>query len=115
MDNEMRSSREGRDFFHWFGHWRWLDLFLRGRLEEAGEAHLQGFVEIGKNETTRDVFLRALHPKDNQPRALELFVHLQVNHPDLVSEFPQLAAAFAVVFDQPFPKKWPFFGQILAF
>ena len=107
MNRTQRSAREGRDFFNWFGHWRWLDLFARSRLEAAGKAYLPAFVAIGRNETVRDIFLRALHPKDNQPRALELFVHFQVNHPDLVSDYPQLAAAFAIVFDQPFPSNWP--------
>ncbi|MFP6887279.1 MAG: hypothetical protein VB997_06930 [Opitutales bacterium] len=106
-DRTQRSAREGRDFFNWFGHWRWLDLFARSRLDEAGEAYLPAFVAIGRNETVRDVFIRALHPKDNQPRALELFVHFHVNHPELVAAHPQLAAAFAIVFDQPFPRDWP--------
>ena len=106
-DRPQRFAREGRDFFNWFGHWRWLDLFASSRLDEAGEAYLPAFVAIGRNETVRDVFIRALHPKDNQPRALELFVHFQVNHPELVSTYPQLAAAFAIVFDQPFPRDWP--------
>ncbi len=107
LDRPQRSAREGRDFFNWFGHWRWIDLFTRSRLKEAGEAYLPAFVAIGKNETVRDVFLRALNPKDDQLRALELFVHLYVKYPDLVSAYPQLAVAFSIVFDQPFPSHWP--------
>ena len=103
-DRPQRCSREGRYSFSGFGHWRWLDLFASSRLDEAGEAYLPAFVAIGRNETVRDVFIRALHPKDNPTRALELFVHFKVNPPALVSTPPQLAAAPATA---PPPPPYP--------
>ena len=42
-DKKLRSAREGRDFFHWFDHWRWLNLFLEiafGRIFSGNGASL---------------------------------------------------------------------------
>jgi hypothetical protein len=104
---QERSAREGRDFFTWFRHWRWLSIFSKSRLCQSSSSLQTAFVSIGKNETLRDAFLRALHPKDNQPKALELFLSIAVDHPSLIERYAALATAYAIVFDQPFPRNWP--------
>ena len=104
---ETRSLREGRDFFSWFDHWRWLTLF--NMLDSVGEAvHLKNtFVQVGKNPFLQKTFLRALHPNDQQVRALEIFLSIANEHPNLIEKYSALAVAYSVVFDQPFPRNWP--------
>ena len=104
---QERSAREGRDFFTWFSHWRWLSIFSKSRLLQADSNVHTTFVSIGKNEVVRDVFLKALHPSDNQPKALEIFLSIGAEYPALIGRYTALASAYAVVFDQPFPRNWP--------
>jgi hypothetical protein len=106
-DKKLRSAREGRDFFHWFDHWRWVKLFLEIG-QGASSSELEGaFVSVGKDHDLQKTFLKALHPEDNQPRALALFLSLASTHPDKIEKYASLASAYAVVFDQPFPRNWP--------
>ena len=42
----------------------------------------QAFVSIGKNHDLQKSFLKALHPEDNQPRALAIFLSVASTHPD---------------------------------
>ena len=67
----------------------------------------QAFVSIGKNHDLQKSFLKALHPEDNQPRALAIFLSVASTHPDKIEKYASLASAYAVVFDQPFPRNWP--------
>ena len=46
---ETRSLREGRDFFSWFDHWRWLTLFNKLDAEKGGDHLKDTFIEVGKN------------------------------------------------------------------
>jgi hypothetical protein len=106
-DKHLRAVREGRDFFPWFDHWRWVNLYLeidRRLLRPELEA---AFVALGKEPEVRKVFLKSLHPEDNQPRALALFLSLAAIHPEQVKKYASLATAYAVVFDQSFPRDWP--------
>jgi len=106
-DKHLRSLREGRDFFHWFDHWRWVNLYLRidkGLLRPEVE---EAFVTLGKDHAVQKVFLKALHPEDNQPRALFLFLALGAKNPEKIKKYASLATAYAVVFDQSFPRDWP--------
>ena len=102
-DKKLRSAREGRDFFHWFDHWRWVNLFLEIPSGVSSPEMEQTFVSIGKNHDLQKSFLKALHPEDNQPRALAIFLSVASKHPDKIEKYASLASAYAVVFDQPFP------------
>lgn len=106
-DKKLRSSREGRDFFHWFDHWRWVSLFLKIDSSAATPEMEEAFVSIGKNHDLQKTFLKALHPEDNQARSLALFLSLASKHPTEIKKYASLASAYAVVFDQPFPRNWP--------
>ena len=106
-DKKLRSAREGRDFFHWFDHWRWVNLFLEIPSGASSPEMEQAFVSIGKNHDLQKSFLKALHPEDNQPRALAIFLSVASKHPDKIEKYASLASAYAVVFDQPFPRNWP--------
>ena len=104
---ETRSLREGRDFFSWFDHWRWLTLFNKLDSTKGADQLKDTFVEVGKNASLQKTFLKALHPNDQQVRALEIFLSIANDHPDLIERYSALAVAYAVVFDQPFPRNWP--------
>ena len=107
VNKEKRSAREGRDFFSWFDHWRWLDLMNQLREKGGGETLSTVFVKIGSNPELRKIFLNALHPEDNQVAALNIFLSIAKDHPELVEQYGSLAVAYSVVFDQPFPRTWP--------
>ncbi len=106
-DKQSRSAREGRDFFQWFDHWRWVDLFLQIDPRATDSKMVEAFVSIGKNHDLQKVFLKALHPKDNQTRAMALYLSLAAEYPIEVKKYSSLACAYAVVFDQSFPRGWP--------
>ena len=99
---EKRSLREGRDFFSWFDHWRWLTLFNKLDSVKGADQLKDIFVAVGKNAPLQKTFLKALHPNDQQVRALEIFLSIAHEHPDLIERYSALAVAYAVVFDQPF-------------
>jgi hypothetical protein len=106
-DKQLRSAREGRDFFLWFDHWRWIDLYLRIDRRLLNPKLEAAFVALGKDHDVQKVFLKALHSEDNQPRALVLFLSLASTHPAQIKKYASLATAYAVVFDQSFPRDWP--------
>jgi hypothetical protein len=106
-DKKLRSAREGRDFFNWFDHWRWVELFLKIDQGASPSDLEKAFVSTGKDHDLQKIFLKALHPEDNQPRAFALFLSLASKHPDQIKKYASLASAYAVVFDQPFPRNWP--------
>lgn len=104
---EDRSMREGRDFFSWFDHWRWIELYTRFYSKKGNDSLEPVFVEIGKKTILQKVFLKALHPEDNDIQALEIFLSIARDHPKSIEKYASLAAAYAVVFDQAFPRNWP--------
>ncbi|MDG0965332.1 MAG: hypothetical protein P8O23_09705 [Opitutales bacterium] len=104
---EDRSMREGRDFFSWFDHWRWIELYTRFYSKKGNDSLESTFVEIGKKTSLQKVFLKALHPEDNDIQALEIFLSIARDHPQFIEKYAALAAAYAVVFDQAFPRNWP--------
>jgi hypothetical protein len=104
---EDRSMREGRDFFSWFDHWRWINLYSRYYSKTGNDSLESVFVEVGKKTTLQKVFLKALHPEDNEIQALEIFLSIARDHSQSIEKYAALASAYAVVFDQPFPRDWP--------
>ena len=106
-DKRLRSAREGRDFFLWFDHWRWVNLYLRIDRRLLHPKLEAAFIALGKDHAVQKVFLKALHPEDDQPRALALFLFLASMHPEQIKKYASLATAYAVVFDQSFPRGWP--------
>ena len=104
---EDRSMREGRDFFSWFDHWRWINLYSRFYSKTGNDSFESVFIEVGKKTTLQKVFLKALHHEDNDIQALKIFLSIARDHPQSIEKYAALASAYAVVFDQPFPRDWP--------
>ncbi len=107
VTKEKRSLREGRDFFSWFDHWRWLNLYKRLDSEKGGGKLKDTFIQIGKKASLQKTFLKALHQEDKQTLALEIFLSIASQHPEKIERYSSLAVAYAVVFDQSFPRDWP--------
>ncbi|MDF1814964.1 MAG: hypothetical protein P1V20_22360 [Verrucomicrobiales bacterium] len=98
---------------HWLGwmlHTRWLSLFPKDWQEQDLFESKQArdiFVKLGRTPKIRDAFLAALVPEDDGPKAVTILTGIAKAHPDKIVEFANLAIAYAVVFDQPVPDKWP--------
>jgi hypothetical protein len=104
---EKRSVREGRDFFAWFEHWRWINLYNQMDKKNRDHGLKNEFIEVGKKPGLIKVFFKALHPNDNQPVSLEIFLSIAKEHPKTFEKYVSLATAYSVVFDQRFPRTWP--------
>ncbi len=104
---EDRSMREGRDFFSWFDHFRWIQLYAKLHEKMGNDSLKEVFIGIGTRATLQKTFLKALHREDNQILALQIFLSIAKEHPETIEKYGSLAVAYAVVFDQPFPRDWP--------
>lgn len=107
IKKEDRSMREGRDFFSWFDHFRWIQLYTKLQSKTGNDTLLEVFTTIGQQAELQKIFLKALHREDNQVLALEIFLTIAKDHPQLIQKYASLAVAYAVVFDQSFPRDWP--------
>jgi hypothetical protein len=95
------------DFVAWLDHVRWVRLGLELKALESDADLRRAFVELGCRPGPARMLLQALHPLDDAPRALEILLRLQLAAPEDLAEYAALGAAYAVVFDQPFPRDWP--------
>jgi hypothetical protein len=98
---------------HWAGwmiHARWLNLFPRKWEDDVyfkDDANQKIYASMHKLPSIQRQFLAALVPEDEQTEALNIFCRIAQTYPDDFIEFPALAIAFAIVFDQAFPSTWP--------
>jgi len=92
-----------------FRVWQWLD-FARA---DFSQEEVSAFRALGENSEIRRAFLENICLEDDKVEALKILLQMQLTCPDCVKELPRLAVAFAIVFDQPFPRWWPH-RQVLA-
>ncbi|MGF1678636.1 MAG: hypothetical protein ACFCUX_05510 [Candidatus Methylacidiphilales bacterium] len=96
--------QENSEFMGQWNHGQWLAMH-KG---VPNDPNLQAaFIEIGQRPEVRDVFLAALDSRDHEKEALGIFLKLFHEEKDAFPRYGELAAAFAVVFDVPFPVNWP--------
>lgn len=88
----------------WFYHVQWLELYPK--LNQT-ESDLKAFMEIGSIPKLRNALLNSLHPADDHAKALAIYLSLYQAHPEHFTAYHSLAAAYAIVFDQPFHRDWP--------
>lgn len=88
-------------FIGWLNHFKWLSLM------PADESLHESFVALALNDRTRALFLNSLSPHDDHAAAMEILCRIHREQPRDTLRHPELAVAFAVVFDQPFPDGWP--------
>ncbi len=97
------------DFLGWLELAAWLDLFPReaaGGFFHRAEGR-RAFVRTGALSPLRRLFFAHLSPFDDAAKAAEILCRICESDPDRVKQHPQVAVAFALVWDQPFPDQWP--------
>jgi hypothetical protein len=79
----------------------YIDRMLRCYTEKHGFSEaLVGFLD--KNRKIRDLFVTALSPRyDDIPATAKVFDRLRQHNEERLKQFPHLAVAIAVVYDQP--------------
>ena len=98
---------------HWAGwmiHARWLNLFPKNWKDDEyfkNEENQKIYDSMHKIASIQRQFLAALVPEDNETEALKIFCRIAQAHPSDFVEFPALAIAFSIVFDQATPPTWP--------
>jgi len=101
------SAHTDESFQNWLEFYNWLQLGVRLQDQLQNEANHNAFVTLGQPGSAGLLLARHLNSRDNAAEALKILLNLYQNAPADVAEFPALAVAYAVVFDQPFPKNWP--------
>ena len=85
----------------------WVKLGLACPATIADPADLKTFVALGQDPTVSHLFVEKLDPRDAKASALAIILKLsEANAADL-HEYAALGVAYALVFDQPFPRDWP--------
>ena len=92
-----------------FRLWQWL-----GEWPALEDQSAREFAELGKNLDLIRAYLENVRKEDRQTQALAILVRMQAQAPQEVKDLPRLAVALALVFDQPFPERWPHFQVPLA-
>ena len=97
-----------RHFIAWLEHLRWLSLQADASGFLATPRGTQTFARIGSEAPLLvDLFTASLSTYDNAPRAAEILCEIYAANPGVALDYRKLAVAFALVFDQPFPRGWP--------
>lgn len=100
-----------KNFTGWVNHLKWLSLFPPDWNEHEFFTELRArrtFIAIAlQKPAVRDAFLNALSPYDDHEKAMEIFCRIFMEHTADAFQFPALAIAISLVFDQPFPSGWP--------
>ncbi len=96
----------GPEFRGWYDLARWTRLGTAEILAKAG-LEPETFIALGRSPGLIGETLGALRPKDDPVAVLAILGALIREEPEGVRDFPQLAVAFAVVWDRPFPRDWP--------
>jgi len=94
-------------FSHWLSHLCWINAGLGSEQVRNEPKLLKAFVELGSKPALSHEWVRALTPYDKPYPSLAILLALHLANPADLEEFPTLGVAYAVVFDQPFPKRWP--------
>ncbi len=95
------------DFQNWLEHLEWIKLGIDCASVLGDAANLKAFVALGQDPTVSHLFVEKIKPQDIKNQALLNLIRLeQANAADL-HEYAALGVAYALVFDQPFPKSWP--------
>ncbi len=85
-----------------FRLWQWL-----GEWPGARGVDPIIFAELGKNQELVRAYLENIQKEDRRGQVLEILSKMQTQAPQETKDLPALAVAIALVFDQPFPDKWP--------
>ena len=98
------------NFSGWLNHLKWLSIFPGDWQQHQffkEETARATYVRLAQQPALRDSWLDFLSPYDDPAKALEILCRISQAHPADANEFPALAVAISLVFDQPFPDAWP--------
>ncbi len=99
-----------RHFTRWLTHALWLSLYPAPAEADpyfgTAEAH-DAFRRASAIPGLAALTVRSMSTRDARPRALEVLCRIAADHPGDLAAYPELAVAFALVWDQPFPEGWP--------
>ena len=95
------------DFQGWLDHLEWVRLGLDCPDVLANADDLKTFIALGQDESVSHLFVEKLDPHDVRKEALQNLVKLSQANADELHEYAALGVAYALVFDQPFPRYWP--------
>ena len=101
---DLEKVFENDHFRGWLVHTRWLELF---DVESASDGELQAFRALSLKMEIPRLFVSSLDARDDAEKALKNLIGIAVGNPESIFHYPELAVAFSVVFDQPFPEAWP--------
>ena len=107
-NSKYKHASSFNEFYKWVDHLSWMRFFFS--IEKSfGEdpLFLDVFKEMGQLPELVRIFLNALNSKDNFNQAFRVLTELYKHNKEGVIQYPKLAVALAIVFDQPFPKNWP--------
>jgi hypothetical protein len=86
-----------------FRIWQWLG-YVR---PDFSQDEVAAFRSLGEQSQLRRAFLENVRPEDDGTEAMRILLQIHMAHPECIQQLPCLAVAIALVFDQPFPEKWP--------
>jgi len=99
------------DFQNWLEHLEWIRLGLDCPDLLSDASHLKTFAALGQDESVSHLFVEKVDPLDVKNEALKNLLRLSEANADDLHEYAALGVAFSLVFDQPFPDRWPH-GQV---
>lgn len=85
----------------------WVNLGLACRGKLADSAALKTFVALGQDPAVSHLLVEKLEPADDPAQALDIILKLSAANAADLHDYAALGVAYALVFDQPFPRDWP--------
>ena len=106
---DLNQLSQQPDFLGWLDLASWLSLYPKDPAAEflgtsEGRA---AFASVGANSLLRKSFLSNLSSFDEATKACEILCRIVHIEPTYAKALPQAVVAVALVWDQPFPEKWP--------
>jgi hypothetical protein len=95
------------DFQGWLEHLEWVRLGVAAPDLLAQPQDVAAFIALGRDESVSHVLVRKLSPRDDPRGALQVLLKLAEANPADLHEYAALGVAYALVFDEPFPRDWP--------
>jgi hypothetical protein len=107
----LKRALANKNFTGWINHLKWLSLFPENWHEHEFFKNLRAqrtFMALAlQKPEVRDAFLNALSPYDDHEKAAQILCRIFMDRATDAFQFPALAIAISLVFDQPFPDGWP--------
>ena len=103
----VKSFTDNPHFTPWLYTQAWLRLGVANKIIRNNAELAGAFVALGKIPQASHLLIRHLRPADNAAKATEILTRIHLTLPEKTKDYSSLAVAYAIVFDQEFPKTWP--------